>query len=98
MAEHRFAVRVKPGAAKTVVGGCHPGPHGAALIVTVTAPPVDGKANEALRKALAGALDLRRSNIDIAVGAHGRDKIITVDVPPDRLDMIIERVAWLRDN
>lgn len=98
MAEYRFAVRVKPGAAKQAVGGSYPGPHGSALIVAVTAPAVDGKANAALRKALAGALDVRRADIDIAIGGHGRDKIIAVDASPDRLDMIIERVARLLDK
>ena len=98
MAEHRFAVRVKPGAAKQSVGGSHPGPHGPALIVAVTAPAVDGKANEALRKALAGMLDLRRADIGIAVGAHGRDKIIVIEASPDRMTMIIDKVTELRDK
>jgi hypothetical protein len=64
----------------------------------VTAPAIDGKANVALGKALADALKVRRADIGIAVGGHGRDKIIAVDVSPDRLDMIIERVARLRDK
>lgn len=98
MTEHRFAVRVKPGAAKQSVGGSHPGPHGAALIVAVTARAVDGKANEALRQALAAALDVRRADVGIAHGTHGRDKIIVIEVSPERLDMIIERVAKLRDT
>lgn len=98
MPEHRFPIRVKPGAAKQSVGGSHPGPHGPALIVAVTAPAVDGRANEALRKALAAALDVRRADIEIAVGAHGRDKIIVVDASPDRLALLIDRVAELRDK
>jgi hypothetical protein len=98
MPEHRFAVRVKPGAAKESVGGGYSGPHGPALIVAVSARAVEGKANEALRKALAAALDVRRADIDIVVGAHGRDKVIAVGVSPDRLAMIIERVERLRDN
>ncbi|HEX4224158.1 MAG TPA: DUF167 domain-containing protein [Pseudonocardiaceae bacterium] len=98
VAEYRFAVRVKPGAAKQAVGGSYPGPRGAALIVAVTASAIAGKANEALREALAAALKIRRADIDIVVGGHGRDKIIAVEVSPDRLDMIIERVALLRDK
>ncbi|HEY4455069.1 MAG TPA: DUF167 domain-containing protein [Pseudonocardiaceae bacterium] len=98
MSEHRFAVRVKPGAAKQSVGGSYPGPHGLALIVAVTAPAVDGKANEALRKALAATLNLRRADIEIVVGAHGRDKIIAVDGSPDRLAKIIDQVTKLRDK
>jgi hypothetical protein len=98
VSDYRFAVRVKPGAAKQSVGGSYPGPHGPALIVAVTAPAVDGKANEALRKALAAALNLRRADIDIAVGAHGRDKIIVVDASPDQLAKIIDQVTNLRDK
>jgi uncharacterized protein YggU (UPF0235/DUF167 family) len=94
----RFAVRVKPGAAKQSVGGSYPGPHGPALIVAVTAPAVHGKANAALRKALAAALNLRRADIGIAVGAHGRDKIIVVDASPDQLAKIIDQVTNLRDK
>jgi uncharacterized protein YggU (UPF0235/DUF167 family) len=98
MTEYRFAIRVKPGVAKQSVGGSYPGPHGPALIVAVNAPAVDGKANVALCKALAAALDVRRAHIGIAVGAHGRDKIIAVEASPDQLAMIIERVALLRDK
>ena len=98
MSDYRFAVRVKPGAAKEVVGGCHPGPHGPALIVAVTAPAVDGRANEALRKALAGTLNVRRADIGIAVGARGRDKIVVVEASPDRLAKIIDQVTNLRDK
>lgn len=98
MTEHRFAVRVKPGAAKQSVGGSYPGPHGPALIVAVTAPAVDGKANEALRKALAAALNLRRAEVEIAHGSHGRDKIIAVQASPDQLAMIIDQVTKLRDT
>ncbi|HEV3362268.1 MAG TPA: DUF167 domain-containing protein [Pseudonocardiaceae bacterium] len=103
MTEHRFAVRVLchkrgQGAAKQFVGGSHPGPHGPALIVAVTAPAVEGKANEALRKALASALDIRRADIEIVVGAHGRDKIIVIDAAPDRMTMIIDKVTQLRDK
>ena len=98
MSDYRFAVRVKPGAAKQSVGGSYPGPHGPALIVAVTAPAVDGKANEALRKALATTLNLRRADVEIAVGIHGRDKIIIVEASPDQLAKIIDQVTNLRDK
>jgi uncharacterized protein len=98
MAECRFAVRVKPGAAKERVGGCWLGPHGKALVVAVTAPAVEGKANEAVRKALARAFGLRRTDISIAVGAHGRDKIVAVDIAATDLPALTERVAEYRDE
>jgi hypothetical protein len=73
------AVRVKPGASRTRVGGSHDGPHGPALVVAVTAPAVDGRATEAARRALAEALGVRRSAVSLRTGAASRDKLFTVD-------------------
>jgi uncharacterized protein len=46
--------------------------------IHLTAPPVDGKANEALLKFLAETLDVPISHLDIVAGAGGRDKLISV--------------------
>ena len=90
-----IAVRVKPGSSRTRVGGRYDGPHGAALVVAVNAPPVDGRATDAVMAALADALGLRRAALSLRHGAAGRDKIIAVtDAPPDLAD----RVARLRDT
>jgi uncharacterized protein len=88
------AVRVKPGASRTRVGGCHEGALGPALIIAVTAPPVDGRATEAVRRALADALDLPPATVALRSGATGRDKLFTVTDPPDDLDA---RLRQLRD-
>src|SRR5918997_2182091 len=72
-------VRVRPGAGRTAVGGRYDGPHGPALIVAVTAPAVDGKATEAIRRALAAALGVRPAAVLLKAGATSRDKIFTVD-------------------
>jgi hypothetical protein len=74
----RFAIRVKPGAKKEAVGGRH----GDALVVAVAAPPVEGKANEAVRKALAKAFGVRRQDVVIVAGEKGRDKV--VELPDDQ--------------
>ena len=88
-------VRVKPGSSRTRVGGRYDGPNGAALVVAVHAPPVDGRATDAALAALADALGLRRATLSLRSGATGRDKIIAVtDAPPDLAD----RVARLRDT
>lgn len=81
----RFAVRVKPGARKQHVGGRH----GDALVVAVTAPPVDGKANEAVRRALASAFGVRRQDVAIVVGERGRDKVVELPDDPARLDELL---------
>lgn len=71
-------VRVRPGAGRTRVGGRYDGPHGPALIVAVGAPAVDGKATEAVRRALAEALGVRPRDVVLKLGATSRDKVFTV--------------------
>ena len=46
--------------------------------VHLTAPPVEGKANEALIKFLSEVLDIPTSQLEIVAGATGRDKLISV--------------------
>ena len=77
----RFAVRVKPGAKREAVGGRH----GDALVVAVTAPAIEGKANDAVRKALAKSFGVRKQDVTIVTGERGRDKIVEVPDAPDRL-------------
>jgi uncharacterized protein (TIGR00251 family) len=78
----RFAVRVRPGAGRTAVGGRWAAPGGDALIVTVRAPAVDGKANEAVRRALAEAFGVRRQRVAIVRGERVRDKIVEIAADP----------------
>ena len=89
------AVRVRPGAGRTRVGGRYEGPHGAALIVAVGAPAVDGKATEAVRRALADALGVRAGDVTLRLGATSRDKVFTVASAGDE---ILARLVALRDG
>jgi uncharacterized protein (TIGR00251 family) len=77
----RVDIRVKPGARKESVGGTH----GDALVVAVQAPPVDGKANDAVRKALARAFGVRKQDVVIVAGERGRDKVVELPDDHDRL-------------
>ena len=70
----RFKVRVQPRASRAGVVGIH----GDAIKVSVAAPPVDGKANEALEALLAGALGVARRAVCVVTGARGREKIVEV--------------------
>jgi uncharacterized protein YggU (UPF0235/DUF167 family) len=88
------AVRVKPGSSRSRVGGCHDGAFGPALIVAVNAPAVEGRATEAARRALAGALGVPAASVSLRSGATGRDKLFAVDDPPADLD---DRLRALRD-
>jgi uncharacterized protein len=88
-------VRVRPGAGRARVGGRYDGPHGAALIVAVGAPAVDGKATEAVRRALADALGVRPGRVVLRLGATSRDKVFTVDADPA---VVAGRLTALRDG
>lgn len=69
-----FKVRVQPRAAKNQVVGLYED----ALKLRLTAPPVDGEANEACRAFIAGLLSVPRSQVDIVSGHTGRNKTIKV--------------------
>ena len=77
----RIHVRVKPGASRTAVGGRY----GDALVVTVTARAVDGKATEAALRAVADAFGVPRRDVALVAGATSRDKIIELAGPPGEL-------------
>ncbi|MGA2220268.1 MAG: DUF167 domain-containing protein [Verrucomicrobiia bacterium] len=69
-----FAVRVTPRAKRNAVVGVA----GDALKVRVTAPPEDGRANDALIEVLADWLGVKRRQIEIISGATSRNKIVRV--------------------
>lgn len=67
-------VRVQPRASQDAIAGVRAG----ALVVRLNAPPVDGRANEALARFLGRVLDVAPSAITLVRGASGRDKVIRV--------------------
>jgi uncharacterized protein (TIGR00251 family) len=75
-------VRVRPGASRTSVGGRY----GAeALVVAVSAPAVEGRANRAVIEAVAAAFGVRRSAVSVLAGQRSRDKVLFVAGEPDTL-------------
>ena len=71
----RFAVRLTPRAAADRVDGVLDG----VLRARVTAPAVEGAANNALIKLIAEELGVLRSDVRIVAGATSRQKLIVVD-------------------
>jgi uncharacterized protein len=69
-----FAIKVHPRAKKTAITG----EVGDALKLSLTAPPVDGKANAACIDFFAKLLNLPRSSVTIAAGEASRNKVIRV--------------------
>jgi hypothetical protein len=69
-----FAVKVQPRAKKNSIAG----ELGDAVKVTLTAPPVDGRANQACIEFFADLLNVSRSAITIISGESSRNKVIRV--------------------
>ncbi len=69
-----FEVRVAPRASRSRMIGVQDG----ALKVALTAPPVDGAANDALRKLLAKTLSVSKSDVEIVRGDRARIKLLRV--------------------
>ncbi len=68
------AVRVQPRASRDEVSGLS----GGVLRVRLTAPAVENRANEALVRFLADALDLPRARVEIVTGDRGRNKVVRI--------------------
>ncbi|HEU0069740.1 MAG TPA: DUF167 family protein [Alphaproteobacteria bacterium] len=88
-----LAVRVTPKARRDAIEGLRDGPDGPALAVAVNAMPEDGKANDAVVKLIAAALDLPKAAVTLAQGGKSRHKTLQISGPADvlaaRLDAII---------
>jgi len=48
-------------------------------VVAVAAPAVDGKANEAVRRAVAEAFGVRARDVTVVSGERSRDKVLEID-------------------
>ena len=82
-----IAVRVTPRSARDEITGWKDG----ALRVRLRAPPVDGKANDALRRLLAERLGVALSAVTIVSGETSRVKRVRVEGTTDA--QIVERLA-----
>jgi uncharacterized protein len=84
----RFAIKVQPRAKKNTITG----EVGDALKLSLTAPPVDGRANQACIEFFANLLKVPRSSITIASGETSRNKVIrVVGVAADEVRRRIEK-------
>lgn len=71
----RIAVRVTPRGGRDALTVDQDG----RILIRVAAAPTDGKANEAVRRVLAGALGVPPSRLTLLRGAAARDKLFLLD-------------------
>ena len=70
-----ITLHLQPGAKRSAVCGMF----GDAVKLAIQAPPVDGRANTALRTFIAAQLKLPTAAVTLVSGASGRDKRVRVD-------------------
>jgi len=69
-----FAIKIHPRAKKNAITG----QIGDALKLSLTAPPIEGRANDACIEFFAKLLKVPRSSVTIASGQTGRNKVIRI--------------------
>lgn len=79
-----LTLHVQPGAKRTEVAGLH----GEALKIRLAAPPLEGRANEALLKYIAAAFGVPLRQVELKQGSQSRHKVVAVtgsSFGPERL-------------
>lgn len=70
-----LSVYIQPGASKSEIVG----PHGDSLKIRIKAPPVEGKANEALVEFLSERLGISKRSVQVVKGELLRNKVVRVE-------------------
>ena len=84
-----FDIQVIPHASRAEIAGVQDG----AFKVKVTAPPMEGAANEACIKLLASKLGLKKSQMEISSGAKSRKKTVMIkDISKAELETKINNI------
>lgn len=79
-----LTLHVQPGAKRSEISGLH----GDALKLKLAAPPIEGRANEALLKFIAGLFGVPLRQVELKQGAQSRHKVVTItgsSVEPESL-------------
>ena len=69
-----LTLHIQPGAKRSEVAGLH----GDALKIRLAAPPIDGRANEALLRFIADSFDVPLRQVELLRGAQSRHKMVRV--------------------
>jgi len=79
-----LTLHIQPGAKRSEVAGLH----GDALKIRLAAPPIEGRANEALLRFIADSFDVPLRQVELLRGAQSRHKMVRVtgsEVEPENL-------------
>ena len=79
-----LVLHIQPGAKRSEVAGLH----GEALKIRLAAPPIEGRANDALRRFIADRFGVPLRNVELEKGAQSRHKTLRVsgsEVEPESL-------------
>lgn len=69
-----LTLHVQPGAKRSEIAGLH----GEALKIRLSAPPVEGRANEALLKFIAKLFDVPLRQVELKQGGQSRHKVVAI--------------------
>jgi hypothetical protein len=69
-----LTLHVQPGAKRTEISGLH----GEALKIRLAAPPIEGRANEALLRFVADTFDVPLRQVELKQGGQSRHKVVLV--------------------
>lgn len=69
-----LTLHVQPGAKRSEINGLH----GDALKIRLAAPPVDGRANEALLKFIGGLFNVPTRQVELRQGGQSRHKVVAI--------------------
>lgn len=86
-------VKVQPRARRAGLLGVQPAADGPRLRLAVTEPPEDGRANRAACAAIAAALGVAPSSVEVTQGASAREKTLHVSGDPALLGPRLEALA-----
>jgi uncharacterized protein len=86
--EARIRVHLRPRASRDELLGMREG----VLVARVSAPPVEGRANDSLCKLIARAAGVAPSRVTIVSGQRSREKVVSVQgLAPEALEAVLQR-------
>lgn len=65
------------------------GKHGNRLKIQITAPPIEGKANDELTKFLAKLFSIPRTQVRLISGLQGRNKLVQIKYPNKNTESLL---------